>query len=406
MAPLTAVVVPFFDQQSQLDLLLTALELQSVGPDAFEVVVADDGSPARAVLGDRPYATRAVRQENLGFRASAARDLGARATDAEVICFLDCDTVPEPDYLRTMTDVIRQGDKRCGVVAVGRRRHADLTGWEPARLRAWLRGDGAPPTPLTEPAWLREGYRATDNLRYADDRSYRFVISAVLGMTRRTYLRSGGFDPGFVGYGGEDWDLANRCWLSGCDLRHVPDAVAWHDGPDFADRSTEHTAVKDRETLQLARVLTDPMARGSGFMWPYPATVVRVHGHHDIGPLAASCSSWLAGGDVALWFVDRPRVPTQLPPDPRLHHGAPSNQVLQRCRYQVDVYAPLALSAPLPRLIPDGGLDVRIGTEIVARVRHTRMINRGAGNAPAAVVDGRLLDDSVTLESRWGGWDT
>lgn len=79
--------------------------------------------------------------------------------------------------------------------------------------------------------------------------------------------------------------------------------------------------------------------------------------------------------------------------------------MLQRCRYQVDVYAPLALSAPLPRLIPDGGLDVRIGNEIVARVRHTRMINRGAGNAPAAVVDGRLLDDSVTLESRWGGWD-
>ncbi|TFI15756.1 glycosyl transferase, partial [Micrococcus endophyticus] len=75
---------------------------------------------------------------------------------------------------------------------------------------------------LADPAWLREGYRTTDELRRADSTGYRYVISAVLTVAREVYEDAGGFDPAFVGYGGEDWELAHRLWRVGAALRHAP----------------------------------------------------------------------------------------------------------------------------------------------------------------------------------------
>ena len=67
-------------------------------------MVADDGSPRSRRLPDQPYPLRLVRQEDRGFRAAAARNLGAAATTAPVLCFLDGDTVPEPGYLAAVLD--------------------------------------------------------------------------------------------------------------------------------------------------------------------------------------------------------------------------------------------------------------------------------------------------------------
>ncbi|MCH8611942.1 glycosyltransferase family 2 protein [Arsenicicoccus dermatophilus] len=401
-----AVVVPYFAQQSSLDLVLAALELQTVDHARLEVVVADDGSPTPPDLGERPYAVRAVRQEDLGFRASAARRLGAAATTAPVLCFLDADTVPEPDYLARLTAVVTEGP--CGTVAVGRRRHADLGGWTRERLRAWLGGTGEPPAELAEPRWLREAYAASRDLRDADDRSYRFVISAVLALTRETYDAAGGFDPSFVGYGGEDWDLAHRCWLAGADLRHVPEAVAWHDGPDFAGRADDDARrTKDRETLQLARVLTDPCARGAGLLWPCPQVAVTLAGAPDAGTLAATASAVLRDADAALWLPDLDALPDGLPPDPRLHAGPPPTEVLRRARHQVHLTGPVLLDRPLRELVEDGPARYAADGRPLLVLHRTRDLARGEQDpahreaGPAGI---RPLGGDATLEARWGGW--
>src|SRR5580704_7818856 len=106
------------------------------------------------------------------------------------------------------------------VIAVGRRRHACLTG----------PGAGAV---LPEPEWLSDAYRRSADLLHADARSYRYVISAVLSMNRRLFDELRGFDERFVGYGGEDWELAHRGYVAGAVLAHVRGAVAWHDGPHW-----------------------------------------------------------------------------------------------------------------------------------------------------------------------------
>jgi len=86
------------------------------------------------------------------------------------------------------------------------------------------------------PAWLSDAYRRSENLLVADDTSYRFMISAVMCCSATFFREIGGFDESFTRYGGEDWEMAFRAYNAGAVLAHAPLAVAWHDGPDWAER--------------------------------------------------------------------------------------------------------------------------------------------------------------------------
>ena len=169
---------------------------------------------------------------------------------------------------------------------VGRRRHADLTGWDPERLVRWLAGDGPGPDELTEPEWLRDGYAASRDLLDADERSYRFVISAVCGLSRDLFAELGGSSPEFTGYGGEDWELAHRAWVAGALLAHVPEAVAWHDGPDWADRDVARTRGQERRDPPLAAAAARPGGPGRRAV----AALPRHRGHAS--PTRARTPPW------------------------------------------------------------------------------------------------------------------
>src|SRR3954447_2278357 len=89
MPPDVSVVIPYFDDQSRLNLLLAALN-QQLGGVHFEVVIADDGSPAPpAVPAGLEFDCTVVSQPDHGFRAAAARNLGAAAAVGESLLFLD-----------------------------------------------------------------------------------------------------------------------------------------------------------------------------------------------------------------------------------------------------------------------------------------------------------------------------
>lgn len=334
------VVIPYYADQVGLDRLLAALELQTVGGGAFEVVVADDGSPTPPRPGSRPYLVRTVRQDDLGFRAAAARNLGAATTTAGQLVFLDGDTIPEPGFLAAVAEA------GPAAMRVGRRRHADLTGWSAADIQAWFRGERPAPLELAEPRWLRDGYASTDNLRAAGDDDYRFVISAVLAVPRREFTALGGFDATFTGYGGEDWDLAYRWRLAGGTFLHVPEAVAWHDGGDFAARGDglARRRIKDVETLRLAGGITVPGARDPRLVWDTPDIAIEA----DAGGLSpaqvlAMVAPLLTGVDAAVYLRGADPLLRALP-DPRIRHLAPGEPVPPGARFAVTVRQPGVLA--------------------------------------------------------------
>ena len=339
--PTVSVVVPHYESPHDLDLLLTALELQDHPLDLLDVVVADDGSGTLPDPGTRPYAVRVVGQADDGFRAAAARNLGARAARGAVLCFLDADTVPEPGYVSAVVRHIADGAD----LVVGRRRHADLGATSPGQLRRWLTEGGGAPEILEEPAWLAEAYARTDDLRSAGDDAYRFVISAVLSVSRRLFEEVGGFEEAFRSYGGEDWEFAHRCWLRGADFVHARDAVAWHDGPDFGGRNGDAEALRSRnvEALALARFVPGrPRAaavwcgrtRTSSCGWTTPPRPTRRSWRRCARCWRAPTAGCGCAPDRSLAVLD----------DPRVHRGEPPAAVLARCRFRVDLDRPVVLT--------------------------------------------------------------
>ena len=371
-----SVVIPHFEAQAQLDLVLTALRLQTHPLTRLEVIVADDGSAVPPDLqAAQGLSVSLVTQERRGFRAAAARNLGADRAAGDILCFLDGDTIPDPNYI---TELSRLPASLPDALVVGRREHADLTGWDPARLTGWLTGDGAPPEVLEFPMWLAQGYGASRNLLEADDRSFRFVISAVLGMTASLFRELGGLDPTFPSYGGEDWELAHRAWNGGAVFAHEPAALAWHDGPEWAGRGGRRKA-KNAETLELAIRIPQERTRARHVIHRRPELVV-VFDNSEWGDAATvvTADSFLAFGSVAVYLT---RAVRYLEDDPRVKLGIPD---LTECAVFAQVEAPCAFDVgQLPafggRLVVADGLGTLLE---LTTSRSARRVHRWAAEFP------------------------
>ncbi|PPF75444.1 glycosyltransferase, partial [Subtercola sp. Z020] len=239
--PTVSVIVAHYDQQGELDRTLAALARQTHPTPLTQVIVVDDGSPVAPRV---PAGVLLLLQADRGFRLAAARNLGASRATGEVLVFLDADTAPEPGYLAALT---RLPALAPDVLAVGRRRHADFAG-EPVDAPVELVG---PRHELPSPAWLTEAYEQSSDLLHSDDRSYRYVIGAVMACSRTLYDATGGFDETFTTYGGEDWEWAHRAWSAGAAFAHVPAATAWHDGPEWAFRPPAPATAQSAEGTEF-----------------------------------------------------------------------------------------------------------------------------------------------------------
>ncbi|WP_308161195.1 glycosyltransferase [Dietzia psychralcaliphila] len=426
------VVIPYYRDQRMLDRILSALRRQTDLAQPPRVIVADDGSPTPPTV---PPEVTVVRQADLGFRASAARHLGAGAGDGELILFLDGDTVPGPGYVATLLAAL---DGNPDLLVVGRRRYGRF-----ADLADPDRADLDPAEVLPDPAWPASFYAETEDLT-RDEGGWRAglwrgVLSAVFGLHRRLYDLSGGFDPDIVGYGGEDWDLAWRCEQVGGRLRHVPDAVAWHDGPDWGGRAEDdpdHLAQKNAESARLAPLIVSPLTRPAGGIFEVPLIAVHLHsGHAGSGADAATCASLLRWADVAVSAdpasPDAAEIAELFAADPRVRlagrgpwweAGTRGAGPRRRPEVLVDILRPCALGALDPERLralcpPVGSVTVDDDEgRVLATIRTSRALAReqlwgDRPGAPAAIPAAEVgvttfgADGAgVRLERILGGW--
>ncbi|WP_239642468.1 glycosyltransferase [Microbacterium sp. B19] len=404
--PRVSVIVTHYAQPEELARTLAALARQDHPADRLEIVVADDGSPEAPVV---PEGVTLVRQEDRGFRAAAARNLGVAASTGDVLCFLDADTTPEPGYVRALT---RLPALLPEAVTVGRRRHADFAGLGPAVPVA----EEGPLRELTEPAWLREEYARTGNLLRTDDRAYRFVIGAVMACSRAFFDEVGGFDETFRAYGGEDWEWAHRAWQAGAVLAHVPDAVAWHDGPDWSGRDLDRAREGNRQTLRLAADIPVTGSAGRGLLPATPDLVVHLAGEHPEAAVFVCVDAVLAAFPRATVVLDAPPSAAALAADPRVRSGAvPDARVVWRLDRPILIEDAGLLAARLAALGQGEEGRVRVstadgtplGTAVAGRARR-RAERWGAevGFTTGELVASGLhvLRDEPHLEAWVGGW--
>jgi GT2 family glycosyltransferase len=211
--PDLSVVVPSFDRRRQLEMVLAGLAAQrDVAPGAFETIVVLDGSTddsatmlAEWERADRLPGLRWMLRPNAG--QAAARHAGVLEARAPAVLFLDDDIVPAP-----------------GVVARHLAHHA--RGERIAVLGDCevVRGDGEEDRFYLARVWGWWEDVFSSRARPGRLPTYPDFCAGHVSLRRDDYLASGGFDPAFRGYGGEDYDLGWRLLRAG--VRYVPDRRA------------------------------------------------------------------------------------------------------------------------------------------------------------------------------------
>src|SRR5690606_35140094 len=160
------------------------------------------------------------RQDHDGFGAGRARNLRARAPEAEQVPFLDSDGIAPLDFLKRL---VKRHELAPRSVVIGRRVHLLAGDLDPRALAM-----GAIELESL-PQERREDFRSVLSRRTSrwrrTDEGYRAFVSSNVSLPLPLFHEIGGFDERFRRWSAEDTELGWRLWQGG---------VAFSDGPDNA----------------------------------------------------------------------------------------------------------------------------------------------------------------------------
>ena len=207
---LVSVVIPTYARPRQLRGCLEDLAQQTLDPDAFEVVVVDDGSPEGVGALAQAFAgrlhIRVFRQVNAG--PGAARNRGASEAAGALIAFTDDDCRPLPNWLDTMLAGERS---RPGALVGGSTRNG-LSYSLFSEVSQWIVD------------MVYEHFNRNHENAY-------FFASNNIACSRESYQAIGGFDQSFPRAGAEDRDFCDRWRAAGMPLIWRPAASIEHFHP-------------------------------------------------------------------------------------------------------------------------------------------------------------------------------
>jgi GT2 family glycosyltransferase len=234
--PSISVVIPTYQRCASVRRALESLCHQSLAPDAYEVVVAVDGSTDgtdEMVAAFRaPFRLRALWQPNGG--RAAACNAGVREARGYVVTLLDDDMQASVDLLATHL-AEHPPESRRGIL-----------GAVPIRVDA-----SSPPAVRFVGAKFNRHLEALATA--GREIGIRDFFSGNFSIRRDVLLEVGGFDEAFRIYGNEDIDLAARLLHAGVELAYSPGAAALqHYEKDFAALALDHVA-KGRTAVMCAR---------------------------------------------------------------------------------------------------------------------------------------------------------
>ncbi len=274
--PLISVIIPIHNAQEALGDCLDALERQTTPREKYEIIVVNDGPVDITVetIADH-HGVTFLSQAQRG--AAAARNLGAKQAQGDILLFTDADCAPESNWVGAMIAPFADQEIAgvCGVVSTRQ------TGLIPRFIQ------------------LEYDYRYRNIARHT---RIDFVNTGTAGYRKHVFMDSGGFREDLLG--AEDTELSFRLASQGHKMVFAPEAIVYHSHPEsileYARRKHHYSywrmivyrrhprkAVADSRTPQTQKTQV-------GLLFLLVAAVV--------GSIFWKGLVWLAGG-LALLFL-------------------------------------------------------------------------------------------------------
>ena len=214
----TSIIICFYERLKYLKSCLDSIKSQSEYFD--EVVVADDGSgescegQLNRMITDYNFPIIHVSQPKKGFRPAAARNNGIKHASGDYLIFFDCDFAVLPKAIKFHIDASKKGRFVAGSCKYLDEKQTTTIlheGVSDKRLEDLYQS-------IPERAIVKEHrrfirHRIFFRIGLASARKQR--LSSHFSIHREDIERVNGYDENFVGWGGEDEDIAIRLAKSG-----------------------------------------------------------------------------------------------------------------------------------------------------------------------------------------------
>ncbi|MFA4903605.1 MAG: glycosyltransferase [Desulfobaccales bacterium] len=219
-----SVIVSAYNRLETLKMCLTALFHQSIELDKYEIILVDDCSTDGTkdyidnIIQTAPNLKYIRHQVNQGL--ASARNSGILTVSGEYIIFLDCDIIPEPDFIEKMLFYHAQYPDEKTVVIGNLSFYKHLT-------------DNNNIAYFAQSRYL--GFRTKREMAEIDlsNLSPRYFAGGIASIPYSTVMEVGLFDSTFKFYGGEDTDYGIRLGNHGVRLIFGASVRAYHNDPVF-----------------------------------------------------------------------------------------------------------------------------------------------------------------------------
>lgn len=198
-APKVSVIVPCLNVPPSLQHCLRSLQAQQTDYP-FEVILVFNGPGAEDIKFEWP-GIKILREPRRG--PAAARNAGVRASNGDILAFVDSDCIAAPDWLNSAVQTLRRCRNRCIAACA-------ITRSDERRNRVSLYDSV---TYLQQEQYVR--------------RSQSFV-TANLCVPRELFNLIGFFDESFEEAACEDWEWASRARRRGVSVVYGGDAAVEH----------------------------------------------------------------------------------------------------------------------------------------------------------------------------------
>jgi len=231
------IIIAFYRNIQFLRLVLAGFARQSMKD--FEIVIADDGSPAKeisevqSVMDCSRHRIRHIWQEDRGFRKNRILNQAILLADAEYLVFIDGDCVPHSEFVREHYE-----NRQPKVCLAGRR--VDLSEMITAKLTEENIREGYLEKHLAELLFdslllksrnVEKGiYIKPGFLRRIINKKKRGLVGCNFSLHKNDLLSINGFDERYEEPGiGEDYDIQLRLGKNNIALKSVSNvAIQYH----------------------------------------------------------------------------------------------------------------------------------------------------------------------------------